>query len=475
MKIRIILAALLLFLNSQLSAQTPLFKLLSPLETNIRFSNDINESENLNVLAYEYFYNGGGVAVGDINNDGLIITNSSPTIITATGFTVIDIAFTPSSIITDPALINCAKQRTGKMIFYVNGRAVWIINNFPEFYFHPFNNQKEKQIGVPYSISWGGGSFGLKHSWHYDYQTYNIYSGQSKSYINSNFVVEENNVPVTDLVLSADSNTFDYSVMRVNYTGGTGNTYLIKFSHPISVLSNRDYTVNLSIFDDEFFKNLDDNDNAVNNKISILPYSNTTDVNVLYDTEYLYPMSNLTIEQLRALGLHPFVDKQEYEYIYKNSVMYYGVSGLPVVNEFGSLSDGSPVISILSGNTNHDGIVGGQGVWNKIKSVFRTPDNCGQHFIFIGVLIETSDKFNIDKPLFIKDFTYTASDVLIQDDRKNNLLIEQNFNTSFIGGIQKLRIYNNALTSPEILHNALVESKQNPDIVVSKGGRIIYR
>ena len=71
MKIRIILAALLLFLNSQLSAQTPLFKLLSPLETNIRFSNDINESENLNVLAYEYFYNGGGVAVGDINNDGL--------------------------------------------------------------------------------------------------------------------------------------------------------------------------------------------------------------------------------------------------------------------------------------------------------------------------------------------------------------------------------------------------------------------
>ena len=155
--------------------------------------------------------------------------------------------------------------------------------------------------------------------------------------------------------------------------------------------------------------------------------------------------------------------------------MYYGVSGLPVVNEFGSLSDGSPVISILSGNTNHDGIVGGQGVWNKIKSVFRTPDNCGQHFIFIGVLIETSDKFNIDKPLFIKDFTYTASDVLIQDDRKNNLLIEQNFNTSFIGGIQKLRIYNNALTSPEILHNALVESKQNPDIVVSKGGRIIYR
>lgn len=53
------------------SAQAPLFELLSPKKTNIQFINRINETENLNVLAYEYFYNGGGVAVGDINNDGL--------------------------------------------------------------------------------------------------------------------------------------------------------------------------------------------------------------------------------------------------------------------------------------------------------------------------------------------------------------------------------------------------------------------
>lgn len=52
-------------------AQQPLFKLLDGKETNIKFSNDINETETLNVLSYEYFYNGGGVAVGDINNDGL--------------------------------------------------------------------------------------------------------------------------------------------------------------------------------------------------------------------------------------------------------------------------------------------------------------------------------------------------------------------------------------------------------------------
>ena len=57
--------------NSVAFSQGTLFQLLSSKETGIQFRNDINETENLNVLAYEYFYNGGGVAVGDINNDGL--------------------------------------------------------------------------------------------------------------------------------------------------------------------------------------------------------------------------------------------------------------------------------------------------------------------------------------------------------------------------------------------------------------------
>jgi len=37
----------------------------------INFSNNIQETDELNVLNFEYMYNGGGVAVGDINNDGL--------------------------------------------------------------------------------------------------------------------------------------------------------------------------------------------------------------------------------------------------------------------------------------------------------------------------------------------------------------------------------------------------------------------
>lgn len=40
-------------------------------ETGINFSNTLTESPQLNIIEYLYFYNGGGVAIGDINNDGL--------------------------------------------------------------------------------------------------------------------------------------------------------------------------------------------------------------------------------------------------------------------------------------------------------------------------------------------------------------------------------------------------------------------
>jgi enediyne biosynthesis protein E4 len=49
----------------------PLFQLLSPEETHVSFSNIIRDSDSVNILTYEYLYNGGGVGVLDINNDGL--------------------------------------------------------------------------------------------------------------------------------------------------------------------------------------------------------------------------------------------------------------------------------------------------------------------------------------------------------------------------------------------------------------------
>lgn len=50
---------------------THLFSLLAPAQTHVQFNNVIKEDPVFNIMTYEYLYNGGGVAVGDVNNDGL--------------------------------------------------------------------------------------------------------------------------------------------------------------------------------------------------------------------------------------------------------------------------------------------------------------------------------------------------------------------------------------------------------------------
>lgn len=48
-----------------------LFRLVDSAQSHLTFRNDLTEDELTNVLVYEYTYNGGGVAVGDVNADGL--------------------------------------------------------------------------------------------------------------------------------------------------------------------------------------------------------------------------------------------------------------------------------------------------------------------------------------------------------------------------------------------------------------------
>jgi len=63
---------LALFLS--LSCSPPadqMFTLMPSRITGINFQNPLQETEQFNVLNYGYLYNGGGVAIGDVNNDGL--------------------------------------------------------------------------------------------------------------------------------------------------------------------------------------------------------------------------------------------------------------------------------------------------------------------------------------------------------------------------------------------------------------------
>lgn len=55
--------------NGQKSNQ--LFYKVPVSQTNVDFENTLKDSDDFNIIEYLYFYNGGGVALGDINNDGM--------------------------------------------------------------------------------------------------------------------------------------------------------------------------------------------------------------------------------------------------------------------------------------------------------------------------------------------------------------------------------------------------------------------
>ena len=71
MKNRILILCLLVFVISCKQSSGELFQKRTPSETGITFENTLTETKDLSILDYLYFYNGGGVAIGDINNDSL--------------------------------------------------------------------------------------------------------------------------------------------------------------------------------------------------------------------------------------------------------------------------------------------------------------------------------------------------------------------------------------------------------------------
>ncbi|MRX40270.1 hypothetical protein GJU43_13365 [Flavobacterium sp. LC2016-23] len=65
------LTGLLLLVNCSKESDEKIFTTLDRSDTGINFSNNLKENDSLNYFTYNYIYLGGGVATGDINNDGL--------------------------------------------------------------------------------------------------------------------------------------------------------------------------------------------------------------------------------------------------------------------------------------------------------------------------------------------------------------------------------------------------------------------
>ena len=65
------LVTLLFACNKTTQTENTVFSKVSSDQSGIKFNNTVTNSKDFNILTYRNFYNGGGVAIGDINNDGL--------------------------------------------------------------------------------------------------------------------------------------------------------------------------------------------------------------------------------------------------------------------------------------------------------------------------------------------------------------------------------------------------------------------
>lgn len=64
--------------------------------------------------------------------------------------------------------LETASKRKGKLLFYVNSKLKFVVNDFDEFIARRLEEYKDKQLGVPFNFSLGGGSQGLMESQTFD-------------------------------------------------------------------------------------------------------------------------------------------------------------------------------------------------------------------------------------------------------------------------------------------------------------------
>jgi hypothetical protein len=96
------------------------------------------------------------------------------------------------------------KFRKGRLKIYINGKIFYTIEDFEEIIPRGLNTDKEKQVGVPFNISWGGGTQGLRENLTFtdmsgtgytqDPECFptNDLSGTTLSGLNTNILIEQN-------------------------------------------------------------------------------------------------------------------------------------------------------------------------------------------------------------------------------------------------------------------------------------------
>jgi hypothetical protein len=112
-----------------------------------------------------------GSCINEIYTTGVTIEEdySVSGVVTDDQWHMVSIRFSLDEDIPEDEL-DCAPLRIGRLMFYVDGKLKHTVDDVDEFVARRLNEYKDKQLGVPFNISLGGGSQGLLESMTFDGQ-----------------------------------------------------------------------------------------------------------------------------------------------------------------------------------------------------------------------------------------------------------------------------------------------------------------
>lgn len=163
-------------------------------QLNTSYDVDLTELNN-NVLAFK-FNSKGNIGYRRIIDGNIIQEDYSTEISAYEGWNHIVITYRPdiydinynnTSDIDDECDIF---PRNGTLSIFVNGILFYKNILFVEPSFRGLDKERSTQIGLPYNISWGGGSFGLKHSYNFNQIDFN--KPYDENPLNYNLLIEQN-------------------------------------------------------------------------------------------------------------------------------------------------------------------------------------------------------------------------------------------------------------------------------------------
>jgi hypothetical protein len=133
------------------------------------------------------------------------------------------------------------KHRLGRLKIYVNGKKIYTIEDFEEVIPRGLFTDKEKQIGVPFNISWGGGTQGLHENLTFS----------SCSALTSNYIQDPECLPNNILSGTTLSGLSTNILLEQNF-GGTFDGGISQFRFYIEPLESDEIKHNFKLLKDKF-------------------------------------------------------------------------------------------------------------------------------------------------------------------------------------------------------------------------------